>query len=496
MQVTKITIILFVLLFIFALPPVIASDPFTINQKLGRGVNLGDALDAPFEGKWGVFLREEYFSLIAAQGFDSVRIPIRWSAHAETEPPYRISENFFRRVDWAIDQALNNGLLAIINFHHYEELQLEPEQEWERFLVMWEQVARRYKDYPETLVFEILNEPRAELTPERWNFLLAEALAVIRKENPHRVVLIGTAEWGTIGGLSKLKLPRDDHLILTIHYYNPFDFTHQGADWVEPPISHAVGIPWLGNAFDKRAVINDMQAVLRFSRKHKIPVNIGEFGVIAKADPASRARWSAFCARLFEEYGFSWHYWDFCSNFRIFDQRTRQFDPLMVEALFATDPSIIEVSEPPVGTGANLIRNGQFTNGTTLWTFGAWQAPARATGQVRNGAFVVNVRMAGTEDWHIQLIQDGLTFENSGLYMLRFDAKADRYRPMHVLVDGGAATNYHYYDGAIVELTLEQQTYYLLLNLAEPVQNGRLVFNLASAPGVVTLDNISLEKYD
>jgi hypothetical protein len=66
----------------------VTGDAFEQNVHLGRGVNLGNALEAPKEGEWGVTLREEYFHLIAEAGFDSVRIPIRWSAHAAlTEPP-------------------------------------------------------------------------------------------------------------------------------------------------------------------------------------------------------------------------------------------------------------------------------------------------------------------------------------------------------------------------------------------------------------------------
>src|ERR1700681_3953301 len=59
-------------------------DAFHYNRLLGRGINLGNALDAPQEGAWGVTLEADYFRLIQEAGFNSVRIPIRWSAHAST----------------------------------------------------------------------------------------------------------------------------------------------------------------------------------------------------------------------------------------------------------------------------------------------------------------------------------------------------------------------------------------------------------------------------
>ncbi len=55
-------------------------EPFELNQKLGRGVNLGNALDAPQEGEWGLTLRSELFDMIKEAGFDSVRIPVRWES--------------------------------------------------------------------------------------------------------------------------------------------------------------------------------------------------------------------------------------------------------------------------------------------------------------------------------------------------------------------------------------------------------------------------------
>lgn len=90
----------------------LAPDPYEQNAKIGRGINLGNALEAPAEGDWGMTLEEEYFVAIKEAGFNSVRIPIRWSTHASETPPYFIEPTFMSRVDWAIDRALANGLMA------------------------------------------------------------------------------------------------------------------------------------------------------------------------------------------------------------------------------------------------------------------------------------------------------------------------------------------------------------------------------------------------
>ncbi|MEY5063276.1 MAG: hypothetical protein RLZZ112_1240, partial [Verrucomicrobiota bacterium] len=88
---------------------------------LDRGLNLGNALEAPREGSWGVTLEEKDFILIRKAGFRSVRVPARWSAHADPHPPYTIRPEFFQRVDWVLEQARQHGLSVVLNTHHWED---------------------------------------------------------------------------------------------------------------------------------------------------------------------------------------------------------------------------------------------------------------------------------------------------------------------------------------------------------------------------------------
>jgi len=312
-------------------------DAFEINRKLGRGINLGNALEGPSEGAWGVVLEEEFFDLIADQGFDSIRIPIRWSAHAEKAAPYVIDPQFFERIDWAVENALARDLAAVINFHHYEEIFIDPAGHEERFLAMWGQVAERYQDAPPELVFEILNEPHDALTPKRWNDLLVKALDTIRETNPDRTVMVGPGRWNSIHELKSLQLPEDDrNLIVTVHYYLPFEFTHQGAEWVNNSDSW-LGKTWEGTQNQQSFVRADLNTAAQWGKANNRPIYLGEFGAYNKADMESRARWTDFVARTAEEFGVSWSYWEFCAGFGIYNRGTKTWNEPLLEALIPDD---------------------------------------------------------------------------------------------------------------------------------------------------------------
>ncbi|MEM7736575.1 MAG: glycoside hydrolase family 5 protein [Deinococcota bacterium] len=222
------------------------STIFEANAALGRAINLGNALEAPNEGDWGIVLEANFFDLIQEAGFDSVRVPIYWSGHALETAPYTIDAGMLERVDWVLAQAERVGLNAMINIHHYNELYDNPSAHTDRFLALWQQLASHYQDAPTSVYFELLNEPHAVFNdePELWNDLIAEAVTVVRQSNPTRPLVIGPVGWNSWRRLDDLTLPDDPNLIVTVHYYDPFPFTHQGADWVTPV--PPIGETWTG----------------------------------------------------------------------------------------------------------------------------------------------------------------------------------------------------------------------------------------------------------
>jgi endoglucanase len=308
-------------------------DAFHYNRLLGRGINLGNALDGPQEGAWGVTLEADYFRLIKEAGFNSVRIPIRWSAHASTAAPYDIETDFFLRVDWAIGQALSRNLAAVINVHHYVEMNQDPVQNLPRLVELWKQIARRYQNQPKSLMFELLNEPNDRLDDERWQQAFPQLLKAIRDSNPDRIILIGPAYLNAVDRLDKMQLPPQDRRIVgTFHYYKPLQFTHQGAFWLNDSAPWR-GTRWTGTPQQREELRNDFERAAAWSQQNHRPLYLGEFGTFREANMDDRALWTRAVAREAEKWGFSWSYWEFCSEFGAYDSATQRWRRPLLNAL-------------------------------------------------------------------------------------------------------------------------------------------------------------------
>ncbi|MQA87187.1 MAG: cellulase family glycosylhydrolase [Streptosporangiales bacterium] len=298
-----------------------------MGQRLGRGINFGNALDVQREGERGFRLEEPHFDTVKKAGFDTIRLPVKWSAHTDETPPYAIDPEFFGRVDWAVDNALGRDLNVVLNVHHYDQFCDAPEEHMARFLALWRQIATRYADCSGRLYFELLNEPRDPMTAKPWNDVLPKALTAVRESNPSRFVIAGSAQANHIDALPELELPEDDRVIVMVHYYSPFEFTHQGADWLAGA-DRWLGTTWGGEA-DQYAVRRDLTKAAAWAKQQNRQLFVGEFGAYSKADMASRSRWTTFVRSEAERLDMSWAYWEFGSDFGAYDpQRNTWREPL------------------------------------------------------------------------------------------------------------------------------------------------------------------------
>ena len=146
------------------------------------------------------------------------------------------------------------------------------------------------------------------------------------------MVIIGPSYWNNLNHLALLQLPQTDRrLIVSIHYYTPFKFTHQGADWI--PNSG----PWLGTTWgtdkERDDLHKDFERAASWARQNDRPIYLGEFGANEKAEMESRALWTRAVARDAEKSGFSWSYWEFCAKFGAYDTVTRTWRQPLIQAL-------------------------------------------------------------------------------------------------------------------------------------------------------------------
>lgn len=307
-------------------------NPSIPSMSFRRGINLGNMLDAPHEGDWGLTVKEEYFDLIKEAGFDLVRLPVRWSAHADESVPYTIDPDFFVRIDKVVDWALERDLSIIVNVHHYEEMATDPRSYKDRFLGFWKQISRHYKDHPSTVLFELLNEPNGELDASLWNKYLLDTLKVIRETNPRRDVIIGPVNQNAYDWLSTLNVPEDEHIIVTFHYYLPFRFTHQGAGWVGNS-DRWLGTTWDATNAEKTEITKNFDLAADWAQRHNVCILLGEFGAYLKADMESRIRWTEFVRSEAERHNFAWAYWQFASDFGVYDSDAKVWREDLLKAL-------------------------------------------------------------------------------------------------------------------------------------------------------------------
>jgi aryl-phospho-beta-D-glucosidase BglC (GH1 family) len=317
-----------------AFAPAPAAQPRTgIALPIGKCVNLANMLEPPTEAGWGGRpFRDEDAPRIRAEGFSTVRLPVGFSLHAGTQPPYAIDPAFMARVRHVVETNLAAGLNVIIDMHNYDALFADPAANRDRLAGLWRQVAAEFRNAPDNLWFELINEPHGALDDSNLWETLGPALAAVRESNPTRPVIVGGQNWSGIDSLATLALPDDPNVVPTFHYYDPFDFTHQGATWVSPvpPVGRA-----FGTATDEaqlRAALGKVQAFI--ARTGRVPF-MGEYGAYDRIPLDQRAAYYRTVSAAFASIGIQSCAWGYTNTFHLWRDGTGWLRPI-VEGLRTT----------------------------------------------------------------------------------------------------------------------------------------------------------------
>lgn len=341
------------------------SPAYQAARGFMRGANLANFLEVPPDRHWRVMHDVTDLRQMRAEGFDHIRVPIGWHHYTGPAPDYILSRDIFDKVDYLVTNATALGLNVILNIHHFNEFTTDPEANTAWFLAIWRQIGAHYAHAPAGVAFELLNEPKDAATTVAINPIYAQAIRVIRQTNPNRTIFVGPGKWNSPDELTNLWLPDDDNIIVTLHCYEPFFFTHQGATWAGPDvkvtgivfpgppatplqpdpdldlkdwarrkINHYNTLPTESNPSSPRAFLPKIEKAKAWSQAYGRPVHFGEFGAYTHADQASRARYYAAMRQALDEAGIGWAIWDWKSGFNYWDTKKQQPLPGMREALF------------------------------------------------------------------------------------------------------------------------------------------------------------------
>ena len=300
---------------------------FQITEEMKIGWNLGNTLDAldgtglESETSWGNPKTTEKMILdIKEMGFNTIRIPVSWGIHADSEG--NIDSEWLARVKEVVDYAYNNDMYVILNSHHdnsYYDIGACAANEdaysanIRKMSVLWTNIADAFKDYGERLLFETMNEPRTEGSEKEWlggtaeereivyalNEAIIKAIRATGGNNEYRHILVPDyAANSNTDILKKMRLPDDDRVIVSVHAYSPYSFAMDEN-----------GSAGFTDA-DKKELDKLLREFNRIFIKKGIPVVIGEFGATNKKNLDERCAWAEYYVKCAGQYGIPCIVWD------------------------------------------------------------------------------------------------------------------------------------------------------------------------------------------
>ncbi len=266
---------------------------------------------------------------LKAEGVKVIRVPLLAEGHISPTPPYTVDRDYLSDVLSTAQNASAQGLSVILDAHDFRSLKASPADGEAKFVAFWAQASNAWKELPTTVMYELLNEPNGKIGPSNFKSIISGALLSVRKNDENRKVVIGGFWSSHYKSLSRAEFPYDKNVIVTIHYYDPMNFTHQGAAWKRDYADIRLSVSD-SSALQKMnlAVITTRKFI---DRTGHIPF-VGEYGVTTFASSADRTKYISMVATAFAAIGVNSCLWAWGDRAFSIDSNGR-FRPEIKQAL-------------------------------------------------------------------------------------------------------------------------------------------------------------------
>lgn len=341
---------LIVMLTFFVHAGIAKNNPSTPNARLTafkRAKSLDNGISISwYEQTWNKDilaknpLKPADFKLLKQLGIKSMRLPVAFAYFESQKIPV---EKIFSQIDNFVEQCRAYGFRLIIDYHGGNLNDNTFVTETAKLAELWTKLAKRYRHVNhDDLFFELYNEP-PHMDPQKWKDAAYNITTAIRKIDKERTLIIGASNYNSIYELSRFVRLADENVIYTFHFYEPFLFTHQGAEWIGAQES-TTGIPFPYDAAhwpalnpkakntdgeknynkyhqdgNEQSVKDKLLIVKHWAMGYDVPILCGEYGVYNQyAGLDSRCRYIKAVRQTLKNLNIPGMLWDYKGNFSIF----------------------------------------------------------------------------------------------------------------------------------------------------------------------------------
>lgn len=273
-----------------------------VLSSLRRGVNVSRWFRYPAEDSphhFRTFLTNADLELIAGMGATCVRLAL--------DPKYL----HLAYLDEALARLTGRGLIVVLDYHDESRVIESGPAAVDAIESAWRALATHLRNTsPAAVLLEVLNEPVFDTDPQSWFPIRNRLIATIRSAAPEHTLVIGGTNWSSLDALLGSAPVVDDNVVYTFHFYEPFEFTHQGAPWVGGPVRHLSGVRY--RAAGALHIERRIAAAAEWARQHGVAVWAGEFGAYPAVAPRlDRLRWLYDVRTALERHGIGWAVWSY-----------------------------------------------------------------------------------------------------------------------------------------------------------------------------------------